>query len=80
MKVIEEKVLTEWFETNWGNNSFSECLRCLDSKEAWEKFLFKLGTWPLYKVWFVTVKLQELLTLLLYIDIAPPIENRLPLG
>jgi len=55
--VIEEKVLTEWFETNWGNNSFSECLRCLDSKEAWEKFLFKLGTWPLYKVWFVTVKL-----------------------
>jgi len=51
--------MTEWLEVHWGNNSYAEriCYPTLKGKEAWEKFLFKLGTWPLYKVWFVTVKL-----------------------
>jgi len=54
---MEKRIIREWFEIKWGNNSFSECLRCLDGKEAWEKFLIKLGMYPLYRIWFVTIKL-----------------------
>jgi len=51
--------MTEWYEVHWANNSYAECIRyqTLKGKEAWEKFAFTLGKWPLYRIWFVTVKL-----------------------
>jgi len=53
----DSPIIQEWYEIQWANNAFAECFRWLGGKEAWEKFVLKLGMWPLYRVWFVTVKL-----------------------
>ena len=48
----------EYFEVHWANNSYAEriCYPTLKAKEAWEKFVFKLGMWPLYRIWFMSIK------------------------
>ena len=48
----------EYFEVHWANNSYAEriCYPTLKAKEAWETLTFKLGLWPLYRIWFMSIK------------------------
>ena len=50
-------ILQEKYEIHiFNRSSYSEKFTCLDAKEAWEKFIFKVERWPLYRVWFVSGK------------------------
>ena len=57
--------IVEYFEVHWANNSYAEriCYPTLKAKEAWEKFVFKLGMWPLYRIWFVSINQNSSSTL-----------------
>ena len=51
------KELQERFEINvFDRGSYSQGIRCFDGKEAWKKYVTELEKYPLYRVWFVSIK------------------------